>query len=70
MTYQDEEDYDDDPWLDEDAGDICIECEQPAIDGCQCCGAPLCGRHSETGCGFCKTCPTPEWIEEQLEALR
>ena len=72
MTYQvlDPEDYydgyGDDPWNDEDE-ESCAECDRPALDGCQCCGAPLCAMHSEIGCGFCKSCPTVEWIEEQEE---
>lgn len=32
----------------------CIECGDEALDRCQCCGAPLCGRHHETGGGFCQ----------------
>ncbi|WP_158855610.1 hypothetical protein [Halorhabdus sp. CUG00001] len=32
----------------------CIECGDEALDRCQCCGRPLCGRHRETGGGFCQ----------------
>ncbi|WP_181685813.1 hypothetical protein [Halorhabdus salina] len=32
----------------------CIECGDEALDRCQSCGRPLCGRHRETGGGFCQ----------------
>jgi len=64
--FEDEDNYaheeDDDPET------ACMECDKPGIDACQCCGGPLCGMHSEIGCGFCKDCPTQEWIEEQVYA--
>jgi hypothetical protein len=72
MTYQvldDEEwewEYCDDLEEDDDDPEIaCVDCGAPGSDYCQCCGGCLCHRHSETGCGFCKNCPTQEWIDEQ-----
>lgn len=59
--FEDEDNYahEDDPET------TCAECNRPGIDNCQCCGAPLCGMHSEVGAGFCKDCPTEEWIRGQ-----
>lgn len=67
-THQCEEE-DDDP----DGFDLecCVDCGDINISTtCQCCGGWLCHRHAETGAGFCKSCPTKEWIDEQQEALR
>ncbi len=58
----DEEDWDDEP---ERWERICHDCDNYGIDTCQCCGSWLCGMHSEVGAGFCKTCPTDDWIKEQ-----
>lgn len=76
MLEEDDDPYFYDPFEDEDnyahEGDpetACIECYQPGIDTCQCCGGWLCGMHSEIGCGFCKDCPTEAWIAEQKAAL-
>lgn len=33
--------------------DACIECGKYGAHRCGCCGFPLCGRHHETGGGFC-----------------
>lgn len=33
--------------------DACIECGRYGNHRCGCCGFPLCGRHHETGGGFC-----------------
>lgn len=33
--------------------DACIECRTYGAHRCGCCGFPLCGRHHETGGGFC-----------------
>lgn len=60
---------------DEDEGsfslDACVDCGSVEIGTtCQCCGGWLCHRHAETGAGFCKTCPTKGWIEEQEAELR
>lgn len=50
--------------------DYCVDCGDPAISTmCECCGGWLCHRHAETGAGFCKACPTQEWIDEQTRAL-
>ena len=59
--------YDDD--LDQDYEhdlDACVDCGSPSIsDTCECCGEWLCYMHSEIGAGFCHSCPTQEWIDEQ-----
>lgn len=48
--------------------DYCVDCGSPKISTmCQCCGGWLCNRHAETGAGFCKQCPTQEWIDKQTE---
>lgn len=57
-----------DEWEDDHPAIACVDCGAPGIDCCQCCGGYLCGMHSETGCGFCKACPTQEWVDEQQEA--
>lgn len=49
----------------------CVDCGSSSVaDQCQCCGGGLCYMHSETGAGFCKNCPTQEWIAEQQERMR
>lgn len=65
MTYQilDDDDEWDDDWREWEIA--CVDCGKPGIDCCQCCGGYLCGMHSEIGCGFCRSCPTQEWIDEQ-----
>jgi len=58
----------DDEWEDEGSFSLeaCVDCGSPEISTvCQCCGGWLCHRHAETGAGFCKACPTKEWIDEQ-----
>lgn len=76
-TYAQVDPGDDDQfdWYDEyEDGDrcdyetACIDCGAPGIDLCCCCGGWLCGMHGEIGAGFCRDCPTDEWINEQ-EAL-
>lgn len=61
---------DGDDWDDDDPEMACVECGKLSIDYCQCCGGPLCGMHSEVGCGFCKDCPTAEWIAAEETAAR
>jgi hypothetical protein len=72
---------DDDTWMDtddcthacddeRDELDVCVDCGSPSVaDMCQCCGGWLCYMHSETGAGFCKACPTQEWIADQNAAM-
>lgn len=66
----DEYEYDEDDYY-EDEEEMCgeINCTMNAIDQCQCCGMPLCHMHSEIGAGFCRGCPTQDWIDEQQERL-
>lgn len=65
-----EEDDDDYPYERDHELDACIDCGSPhVVDGCQCCGGWLCIEHSETGAGFCRKCPTQEWIDERQETL-
>jgi hypothetical protein len=66
---QDDEDWEYCDDLDEDDHPeiACVDCGAPGLDCCQCCGGYLCGRHSETGCGFCSKCPTQECIDEWSE---
>ena len=53
---------------DYDSLDACCDCGSPNLSSvCECCGGWLCYMHSETGAGFCKACPTQEWIDEQQE---
>lgn len=54
-----------DEWEDDDPELACVDCGRPGLDMCQCCGGWLCGMHSEIGCGFCKACPTQDWIDDQ-----
>lgn len=56
---------DEDNYAHEDDPPACIDCGKPGLDCCQCCGGYLCGMHSEVGGGFCKDCPTEEWINKQ-----
>mgnify|MGYP001579129076 CR=1 FL=1 len=65
-------DMDDEELYDDDTDDIeraCIECGEPGLDWCCCCGGWLCGMHSEIGAGFCPACPTLEWMDEQIAEL-
>ena len=57
---------DEDDYEDED-DNFCNEkgCFFHATDCCQCCGVGLCHMHLELGCGFCRNCPSKEWIDEQ-----
>lgn len=71
---EDDEQYDWDDWHVEnddryDYERACVDCGAPGIDLCCCCGGWLCGMHGETGAGFCRACPTQEWIDEQSEEL-
>jgi len=62
--------FDDDYDEERDGFEACCDCGSPNIsDMCQCCGGWLCYMHSETGAGFCKSCPTREWINEQQSTL-
>ena len=64
-----EEEWDDGDW--EYDLDACVDCGSPSIsEMCQCCGGWLCFMHSETGAGFCRNCPTREWIDEQSEVVQ
>jgi hypothetical protein len=36
-----------------DPTQACIDCGDRGVMRCGCCGYPLCGRHHETGAGFC-----------------
>lgn len=58
-----EDDYDDRY----DGERACVDCGAPGIDLCCCCGGYLCGMHGEIGAGFCKSCPSQGWIDEQQE---
>ncbi len=63
-------DYEDDYDEDRDSFEACVDCGSPNIsDMCQCCGGWLCYMHSEIGCGFCRKCPTEEWVNEQAVSL-
>lgn len=71
---EDDDDFYDDDFFDDDYNldacvdynlDACVDCGSPnAFDQCQCCGGWLCHMHSEVGGGFCRCCPTLEWIVE------
>lgn len=64
---EDEEDAPDQYSLDLEC---CVDCgDINTSTMCQCCGGWLCHRHAETGAGFCKSCPTKEWIDEQQAEL-
>lgn len=40
----------------------CNNCYRPTCgEDCQQCGAPLCPMCAETGCGFCRSCPTDDY---------
>lgn len=57
-----ESDYDED----RDGFEACVDCGSPNLSAmCECCGGWLCHMHSEIGAGFCKACPTQEWIDDQ-----
>ena len=61
-----EDDYDEE----RDGFEACVNCGSPNISStCECCGGWLCHMHSETGTGFCRSCPTADWIAEQETLL-
>ena len=71
---EDDEQYDWYDWHGEyddryDHERACVDCGAPGLDCCQCCGGYLCAMHGEIGAGFCRSCPTQEWIDEQQEEL-
>src|SRR5262245_28174472 len=62
---EDEDDYEDVDGMYPVELEACVDCGDPHIStACECCGGWLCHRHAETGAGFCKSCPTKEWIDE------
>jgi len=58
---------DDDSYSPDEDEECCGECDDVAVDECQCCGKPLCVMHSEIGAGFCKDCPTKDYKPEYEE---
>lgn len=56
----------------EEFGDIeeshCL-CGREGLDACHLCGMGLCPMCSETGGGFCHSCLTRKWSDEEIADL-
>lgn len=72
-TIEDDDLFIHDPHLDFDfaAETICLDCgDLGSVDGCQCCGGPLCHQCYEGGAGFCCQClKSPNFGERMAERM-